>query len=74
MRNLSNTLNSSLPIWGSRKSSISGILKELEIIEYEPTVCMFYIEDRFALSYEINTETLHVPFQRPLLIVKLTSP
>ena len=21
---------------------------------------MFYIEDRFALSYEINTETLHV--------------
>ena len=74
LKNLSNTLNSSLTIWGSRKSSISGILKELEIIEYEPTVCMFYIEDRFALSYEINTETLHVHFHRPLPTIKLTIP
>ena len=74
LKNLSNTLNYSLTIWGSRKLSISGILKELEIIEYEPTVCMFYIEDRFALSYEINTETLHVHVHRPLPTIKMTIP
>ena len=35
---------------------------------------MFDIKDRFTLSYEINTETLHVHFHRPLPTIKLTIP